>query len=92
MDQPVKDNLHILHEVDRFHELCVAMIKSATVSFLERDFDRLMVSYGCTGGQHRSVFLGEQLRSSLTQDPEMKENIDVVLEHMERRYWPSKGE
>jgi RNase adaptor protein for sRNA GlmZ degradation len=38
-----------------------------------------MVSFGCTGGQHRSVYLAEQVAKRL----QGRNGIDVVLQHRE---------
>jgi RNase adaptor protein for sRNA GlmZ degradation len=38
-----------------------------------------MVSFGCTGGQHRSVFLAEQLAKHLRGV-----GVDVVVRHIEQ--------
>jgi hypothetical protein len=41
-----------------------------------------MVSFGCTGGQHRSVYLAEQLAKHLRG----KEGVEVVLHHREQEH------
>jgi RNase adaptor protein for sRNA GlmZ degradation len=40
----------------------------------------LMVSFGCTGGQHRSVYLAEQLAKHLRAN----EGVEVVVRHREQ--------
>ena len=47
-------------------------------SYQRRGFKNLMVSFGCTGGQHRSVYLAEQLAKHLRGG-----GVDVALRHME---------
>ena len=38
-----------------------------------------MISFGCTGGQHRSVYAAEKLKQHLVE----KYDIGIVLNHME---------
>ena len=47
--------------------------------FIERKFTHLQVSFGCTGGQHRSVFCAEHLARHLRG----RYNVRIKLTHRE---------
>jgi RNase adaptor protein for sRNA GlmZ degradation len=47
--------------------------------YQRRGFKHLMVSFGCTGGQHRSVFFAEQLAKHLRATS----GVDVIVRHLE---------
>jgi RNase adaptor protein for sRNA GlmZ degradation len=48
-------------------------------NYQSRGFKDLMVSFGCTGGQHRSVYLAEQLARHLRGS----NGVEVILHHRE---------
>jgi len=60
-DEPVIDFLERTPEVQEFWENVRGIVDAHIQSFLDRDFTDLTVSFGCTGGQHRSVFMAGKL-------------------------------
>lgn len=65
LDASVREYLEKSTEVSQFKLSVFSLIEPAVRNFLERQFTFMNVSFGCTGGQHRSVFLAEELSSHL---------------------------
>lgn len=61
LDADVIGYLMAAPEVLAFKERVFALIDSSVDNYLSRGFTFLSVGFGCTGGQHRSVFMAEQL-------------------------------
>ncbi len=79
-DQPVIDFLKSKEEVDRFIELTQHMVYASVEDYLKRKFENLMISFGCTGGQHRSVYCAEKISEIIrTKYP----GVNVILFHRE---------
>jgi aminoglycoside/choline kinase family phosphotransferase len=82
---PVVSFLEGVPEVERFWNHVRAMVDLQVETYLTRGFTSLSVSFGCTGGQHRSVYFAERLGRHLHERfPE----VHVVLRHREERSWP----
>ena len=78
-DAPVIDYLTQQEGVHQYLAHAFALVDSTVASYQKRGFKNLMVSFGCTGGQHRSVFLAENLARHLRAN----NGINVVLRHIE---------
>lgn len=78
-DAPVIDYLNQQESVHQFLAGVFSLVEASVANYQERGFKSLMVSFGCTGGQHRSVFLAEQLAKRLRA----KNGIEVVVRHLE---------
>jgi aminoglycoside/choline kinase family phosphotransferase len=78
-DAPVIDYLNQQESVHQFLASVMSLIDSSVSQYQSRGFRHLMVSFGCTGGQHRSVYLAEQLAKRLRG----RTNLEVVVQHME---------
>ena len=66
-------------EIITFLDSVYALVDAHVQRFIERKFTHLQVSFGCTGGQHRSVYCAEHLARHLMD----KFNIKLKLTHRE---------
>src|SRR5579864_6050218 len=78
-DAPVIDYLNQQESVHQFLASVLTLVDASIASYQQRGFKHLMVSFGCTGGQHRSVYLAEQLAKRLRG----RNNLDVFVRHLE---------
>ncbi len=78
-DQEVMDWFADKPDMDRWLKRIYSMVDTAVTSYEEQNFTDLMVAFGCTGGQHRSVHSANRLAAHL----EETHDIDVVLHHRE---------
>lgn len=80
LDRPVIDFLEKDGEILTFLQSVYALVDHHVERFLERGFTHLQVAFGCTGGQHRSVYCAEHLAKHLKE----KYNVRIHLIHRER--------
>ena len=78
-DAPVIEYLNQQESVHQFFAHVQSLVDASVATYQRRGFTSLMVSFGCTGGQHRSVFLAEQLARHLRG----ASGVQVVLRHIE---------
>ena len=67
-------------EVFKFLDNACELVDAHVQRFIERKFTNLMVSFGCTGGQHRSVYCAERLAEHLNK----KFDIKIKIIHREQ--------
>ncbi|MCD4773656.1 MAG: phosphotransferase [Bacteroidales bacterium] len=82
-DKIIIDYLEKEKEVKKFENNVFKVVEQPIEKYLERGFTNLMINFGCTGGQHRSVFFAEKL----TKHIKSKYQIEVVLKHCEKESW-----
>ena len=75
LDAPVAEYLNAKPEVDIFMSKAYELILNATNNYLSRGFKYLSVGFGCTGGQHRSVYCADRLAKMLEGIPGVKINL-----------------
>lgn len=80
-DLPVKEFLEQKSEIGIFLESAKTIVAQSVKTYLERGFTHLSVSFGCTGGQHRSVYCADRIADYL------KNNfpVNVVVNHREQQ-------
>ena len=78
-DAPVIEYLDRQESAHEFLTHARALVDASVNEYQRRGFKNLMVSFGCTGGQHRSVYLAEQLAKHLRS----KNEVEVTVHHRE---------
>jgi aminoglycoside/choline kinase family phosphotransferase len=86
-DQPVVGFLEELPEVEEFWKHVRALADQSIETYLTRGFTSLSLHFGCTGGQHRSVYFAERLARHIG---EAYPDVNVALAHREEGRWPAR--
>ena len=81
LDREVSEFLEANGEIGRFLDSCHSLVDAAVGNYLNRGFNSLMVSYGCTGGQHRSVYSAQHTAEHIK---ERFPQVRVLLCHREQ--------
>lgn len=76
-DKPVQDFLAVQPEVQLFLNETFDLIDKTVENYIGRGWSDLMVNYGCTGGQHRSIYCAIKLSDHLKK----KFDANVILNH-----------
>lgn len=79
LDQPVIEFLEQDGEIFPFLDAAWQLIDHHVERFIERGFSHIQVAFGCTGGQHRSVYSAEATGKHLKQ----KYNVEIEVIHRE---------
>lgn len=80
MDLPVRNFLETDGEITEFLRHVAALVDHHVERYMQRGFTSLMVSFGCTGGQHRSVYSADWIAHHLNE----KYGVEVRLCHREQ--------
>jgi len=64
----------IKNDVNEFLHSVYTIVDESVKKYIDRDFRNLMINFGCTGGQHRSVYCTENLAKHL------RDNFDVQVD------------
>ncbi len=79
-DQQVQKFLEEKSQMPAFLSLVFTMVSQSVEVYISRGFSHLSVNFGCTGGQHRSVYAAEKMAEYLKNNYP----VTVVLQHIEQ--------
>ena len=83
LDEPVINYLESHSEIEEFLNHVFRLVDISVKNYIERGFTSLMVSFGCTGGRHRSVYCAERLAVHLNKNY----GLQSKAEHTEKPRW-----
>ena len=83
-DKPIAD-FFARHKdkVDCFLGAAETLVRQSIDEYLKDGRDHLQVAFGCTGGQHRSVYFAERMAERLAGI----DGVEVEVNHAARPYW-----
>jgi len=82
-DEMVRQFLERETRMPDFMNYVYALVDINVEDYIARGFEQLSVAFGCTGGQHRSVYAANQLADHL----KTRYNVDVSLSHCNDKKW-----
>jgi len=82
-DEPVIRFLKKESDMEEFLMNVYQIVDQTVEAYIERHFKNLQVNFGCTGGQHRSVYCAESLARHLLD----KYDLNVILNHKDQASW-----
>ncbi len=88
LDPAVVTRLEAEPQAGTFWSGVRSLVEAHVESFRARGFTDLTVAFGCTGGQHRSVYFAERLAEHLHQ---RYGDVEVTVRHLARGQWPERS-
>ncbi|HVX26647.1 MAG TPA: RNase adapter RapZ [Parafilimonas sp.] len=82
-DKNVINFLELRTRMNEFLNGVYDVIDISVEDYIKRGFTNLMISFGCTGGQHRSVYAAEQTAKRLKN----KYKVQVIIRHLNEANW-----
>ncbi|MBR4498866.1 MAG: hypothetical protein IKI25_09075 [Bacteroidales bacterium] len=70
-------------ECEEFLSNVKSLTSQSIKKYIERDFTHLMINFGCTGGQHRSVYFAEKTAEYIKKNFPVK----VIVNHREQKIY-----
>ena len=86
LDEPVIRFLEEDGEITTFLKHVYALVDASVKRYMERGFTSLSVCFGCTGGQHRSVYSAQHLAEHLNQTFGVQVNLTHREQNIEQTF------
>ncbi|MDX2047133.1 MAG: RNase adapter RapZ [Chitinophagaceae bacterium] len=87
-DKEVQEFLLHKSEMPAFLQHVYGLVDIAVEDYIKRGFESLVVNFGCTGGQHRSVFAADKLAEHLKEKFAAKTRVEHI--EQELRKWKNE--
>ena len=84
-DSEVADALDRDSDTQKFYQAAWTMVRLDIEKCIRQGFKIMTVNFGCTAGQHRSVYMAELLAKDIVLS---FPDVEVELVHLERSHWP----
>lgn len=78
LDEEVREFLKNGGEADDFLHNAIQLVEQTIDKYLNREFKNLQIAFGCTGGQHRSVYCANKMADIIREKYEDKVNISLI--------------
>jgi RNase adaptor protein for sRNA GlmZ degradation len=83
-DPVIVSYLEAMPETEAFWRHVSALVDAHIANFRERNFSDFSVAFGCTGGQHRSVYFAERLVRHVR---ELYPDVAASVDHLAAAKW-----
>ena len=74
-------------KVDCFLNAAETLVRQSIDEYLKDGRAHLQVAFGCTGGQHRSVYFAERMAERLAGT----DGVELEMTHVAKAFWKVKG-
>ncbi len=82
-DKKVQEFLESNSNINKFLPPVFSLVEQSVRKYISRGYSHLSVGFGCTGGQHRSVYAADKLAEYLKNNFPVK----IILQHREQENW-----
>lgn len=88
-DDDVKEFMESYQDTHFFMQNTQMLVFQSIDNYLERGFKNLQINFGCTGGQHRSVFFAQKTAEMIHVNyPMVKVIVNHIIQHKNHIYEP----